>query len=236
MPEPYCADKLYSLQDDVLQLIENTGVDFYLTGGTALSRCYLMHRYSDDLDLFLNAHTAFKEQSNQVVSSLKRNNLMCTVSAASESFLRVMIQRHDIFLKIDFVNDVPFHYGGIEKTPIFSRVDNWRNILSNKICALSRMEPKDIVDVLFIANRYAFSWEDILCEAREKDIWVEPIEVCRVIGRFQQVSMDTIRWISPMDTALLFGMMKPLHEDIFHGNDNSLVSGIPAAFHHQGLK
>jgi hypothetical protein len=230
MPEPYYADKLYPLQDDVLQIIENEGVDFYLTGGTALSRCYLMHRYSDDLYLFLNAHTAFKEQSNKVVSSFKRNNLACTVSTASESFVRVMIERHDIFLKIDFVNDVPFHYGEIEKTRFFSRVDNWRNILSNKICALSRMEPKDIVDIFFIANRYAFSWEDILSEAREKDLWVEPLEVCKVIGRFQKVAINTIRWISPVDTALLLGMMKPLHDDIFHGNDNSLVSHLRAAF------
>jgi predicted nucleotidyltransferase component of viral defense system len=230
MQGQFYADKLYPLQDDVLRIIEKAEVDFYLTGGTALSRCYLMHRYSDDLDLFLNAHPAFKEQSKKMVSLFKKNNLGCTVSTASESFVRVLIERNDIFLKIDFVNDVHFHYGRIEKTEIFSKVDNWRNILSNKICALSRMESKDIVDVLFIANRYEFSWEDILCEAREKDLWVEPLEVCKSISNFQKASMDAIRWISPVDTALLAGMIKPLHDDIFHGYDNSLVSHIPIIF------
>jgi predicted nucleotidyltransferase component of viral defense system len=43
-------------------------VDFYLTGRTALSRCYLMHRYSDDLDFFLNPHAGFKSQSKKVIS------------------------------------------------------------------------------------------------------------------------------------------------------------------------
>jgi len=34
---------------------------FYLTGGTALGRHYLKHRYSDDLDLFVNRNNDFKQ-------------------------------------------------------------------------------------------------------------------------------------------------------------------------------
>ncbi|MFH1146292.1 MAG: nucleotidyl transferase AbiEii/AbiGii toxin family protein [Pseudomonadota bacterium] len=32
---------------------------FYLTGGTALSRHYFAHRYSDNLDLFVNKDPDF---------------------------------------------------------------------------------------------------------------------------------------------------------------------------------
>ncbi len=49
-------DKLYPFQDRVLRLIQDLDVGFYHTGGTALSRCFLNHRYSDDLDLFVNAN------------------------------------------------------------------------------------------------------------------------------------------------------------------------------------
>ena len=45
MPETCYLDKLYPFQDKILNLIEQLGLDFYLTGGTALGRCYLSHRY-----------------------------------------------------------------------------------------------------------------------------------------------------------------------------------------------
>lgn len=44
---------LYPLQDKVLKLLDDK-TPFYLTGGTTLSRIYYHHRYSDDLDFFLN--------------------------------------------------------------------------------------------------------------------------------------------------------------------------------------
>lgn len=41
---------LYSLQTKVLQLFKTLNGPFYLSGGTALGRFYLNHRYSADLD------------------------------------------------------------------------------------------------------------------------------------------------------------------------------------------
>ena len=38
--------KLFLLQDRVLEIINNLDVNFYLTGGTALSRFHINHRYS----------------------------------------------------------------------------------------------------------------------------------------------------------------------------------------------
>ena len=50
----YYNDSLYPLQDRVLKAIQAAQTPFYLTGGTALSRCYFNHRYSDDLGFFVN--------------------------------------------------------------------------------------------------------------------------------------------------------------------------------------
>ena len=44
--------QFYPLQDRILKLINGVATDFYLSGGTAASRGYLNHRFSDDLDLF----------------------------------------------------------------------------------------------------------------------------------------------------------------------------------------
>lgn len=51
MSENYYTNNLYPFQDLVLKLIMKVDDAFYLTGGTALGRHYLKHRYSDDLDL-----------------------------------------------------------------------------------------------------------------------------------------------------------------------------------------
>lgn len=45
-------EQLYPLQDKALALIVAQDTGFYLSGGTASSRGYLNHRFSDDLDLF----------------------------------------------------------------------------------------------------------------------------------------------------------------------------------------
>jgi len=224
MPEAYYQDKLYPLQNIVLKIIETAQSDFYLTGGTALSRCYLMHRYSDDLDFFVNAHPEFKEQCKKIISLIKQSGFDFNVSTASENFVRIMIEYAGIVLKIDFVNDVPFRYGQIKRSKIFWRVDNWRNILSNKLCALSRMEPKDIVDILFISKRYEFAWEAAFQEAREKDLWVEPIEICRIINSFDPAWLKTIKWIPSVETDRLVDLIQPLHNDIFYGRANSLAA------------
>lgn len=42
-------------------------------------------------------------------------------------------------MKIDFVNDVPAHFGEIKETPVYYRTDSIRNILSNKYTALYRI-------------------------------------------------------------------------------------------------
>ena len=43
---------LYPFQDEALSLAARVETGFYLTGGTALGRIHLRHRYSEDLDLF----------------------------------------------------------------------------------------------------------------------------------------------------------------------------------------
>lgn len=50
----------YPLQDEVLKVVSRIDTGFYLTGGTAASRGYLNHRFSDDLDFFTNDSPEFQ--------------------------------------------------------------------------------------------------------------------------------------------------------------------------------
>ena len=145
------------------------------------------------------------------------------IGTVSETFLRLELEKKGLFLKLDFVNDVKFHWGDFERKPQFHKIDNWRNILSNKLCALSRMDVKDIVDIVFIASRFKFTWHELFKEAKEKDLWVDPLEICKIIKAFPKELWETIKWVSPISTEQLNNAVQTLHNDIFWGRNNSLV-------------
>jgi len=225
MPEQFYQNKLFPFQDEILHVMQRVESPFYLTGGTALSRCYLHHRYSDDLDFFVNADPDFKRHCDTVIAALTDNpGCEMELGAVADSFLRLTLKKDEVILKVELVNDVKFHWGGLQECAIYYRVDNWRNILSNKLCSLSRREVKDLVDVIFISKSYAFNWEDIFGDARQKDLWVEPLEICKMIDECPLELFDRIKWVSPVGTKELGDYMKTLRDDIFWGRDNSLLT------------
>ena len=126
-------------------------------------------------------------------------------------------------LIIDFVNDVEFHYGGLEAAEFFPNIDSWRNVLSNKLSAISRLEPKDVVDTIFIAKNFSFEWAEIIEEAKNKDLWVNPLDVSRIIKEFPVNLFDSIKWIVSVDQKVLVKERLQMHDDIFYGRSNSLV-------------
>lgn len=148
MSDPFYINKLYPFQDTVLQSIGSLTTGFYLTGGTALSRVYLEHRYSDDLDFFINDVADFQAQVESIIGFLKKDKWRFDLGARANDFIRIFLQHDDLRLKMDFVNDIEAHFGKLLESALFPRIDNWRNILSNKICALSRQEAKDFADII----------------------------------------------------------------------------------------
>lgn len=109
MSKNYYTSNLYPFQDLVLKLIMQVDDIFYLTGGTALGRYYLKHRYSDDLDLFVNRENNFKQLSNKIISQLQHYFSEIEIALLSEYFAQIFIHNEEYSLKIEFVNDVFFH-------------------------------------------------------------------------------------------------------------------------------
>ena len=68
-PNPH--EQLYVLQDEVMRAVFSRQLGFYLTGGTALSRFHLNHRYSDDLDFFTHEINAFGDVVRMIRSDLE---------------------------------------------------------------------------------------------------------------------------------------------------------------------
>ena len=124
MHADYYQNIVYPLQDKVLEIVGRLPVEFYLTGGTALSRAYLHHRHSDDLDFFLNGAPDFKQQVNAIINALSASRLQFDVSVADESYARIFILEGKFTLKLDFVNDIPYRCGTSNDTKLFKRTDN----------------------------------------------------------------------------------------------------------------
>lgn len=188
----YYNDTLYPLQDKVLKLIDNLDTPFYLTGGTALSRCYLNHRYSDDLDFFDNNNPNFLKLVDSILINLNKE-FKVKVIIRSKSYVSLMI---DGILKVDFVNDVSYRYGKLKKKIIYSKVDNLENILSNKLSALiSRDEAKDVVDILMISKKINVGWKKIFSDVNSKAVGIFPIDISRKLIDFPVEMIDLIKWI-----------------------------------------
>ncbi len=162
-----CIDykELYKLQDKVLQVVFKTEREFYLTGGTCLSRFYFEKRYSDDLDFFADNSSRFNFAVKNIVYQLK-NNVSVTKEIDSKDFIRLRI---DGTLQLDFVNETPPHFKDIIITEENFIIDNLDNILSNKLCAvIGRDNPKDVFDIFLIYKMYTFSWKEVLDAAHKK--------------------------------------------------------------------
>ncbi len=116
IPANYYLENLYPFQDGVLKIVNESGAPLYLTGGTALSRKYTHHRFSDDLDFFFNAEPNFDAWAGKVFSALEIARTRAGFSIDRNlfrkemDFMQVYLRREDSVLKIDFVNDVAVHY------------------------------------------------------------------------------------------------------------------------------
>ena len=210
---------LYPLQDKILAIVESCKTDFYLTGGTALGRHYLNHRFSDDLDFFTNSNPSFKKSTEHIIKIISET-YECEVALTANTFVRIFITSNDTILKVEFIDDVSYHFGSFEQTSLFYKTDNWRNILSNKISALSRMAAKDVSDILFIAMNFSFNWKEIINEAKKKDMWVDEIAVSQYFNNFDVKTLDSIKWKTPPDSQGLQNLSKKIAKSILIGEDN----------------
>lgn len=217
-------NRLYPLQDKVLKVINQVAPDFYLTGGTALSRFYLRHRYSEDLDFFVNRHKKFKELTNNIAKGFEGQFQKFRVQLSDTDFQRLFVYEKDTELKIELINDVGYHFKSTEKKNKL-HLDSWQNVLSNKVCALSRNATKDYADILFLALRYAFNWVEIYNAAKSKDTWVNEIASAQLIDEFDIKRLSEIKWMNEsMDINKFSNHFHIIAKDILMAADNSLFN------------
>ncbi|MBN2663709.1 MAG: nucleotidyl transferase AbiEii/AbiGii toxin family protein [Bacteroidales bacterium] len=201
---------------------------FYLTGGTALSKFYFNHRYSDDLDFFVNKNDDFipliKKIFKKIEIFCKENNYRFDIKKMriSDYFCQCFVEKDEVSLKIDFANDIETRFGNTIPIEKSVNIENVRNILSNKISALFRYEAKDIVDIWVISKNYKFNWETIFYEAKEKELGVDAITMAEIIQTFPKDKLQNINWINKPNFDEIMKDLKTITKDFITGTDNSL--------------
>jgi hypothetical protein len=190
---------LYPFQDDVLRVVSEAGTGFYLTGGTALSRGYLSHRFSDDLDLFVNFNSHFREWSERVVDTFWRTGDWSTdVILREEYFVRVLLTRGELRLKVEMVNDVASRVGDITEHSVLGRLDSPENILANKLTALiGREEPRDVADVWGLCTSLKLSINEAIRGAQTKSSGIYPLDLARRLCGATNEDWEAVLWIDP---------------------------------------
>ncbi|MDM8536276.1 nucleotidyl transferase AbiEii/AbiGii toxin family protein [Desulfobacterales bacterium HSG17] len=225
---------MYPFQDGILNIVKKSGTPFYLTGGTAISRGYFNHRYSDDLDLFVNQDNNYASYVQILFGKLESAQAYGMFSIDykrlqkyenyTQFFLKKNVGHEETELKIDIVNDVASHYKGFENHGILGKIDSWQNILSNKLSAVFRYEAKDIADIWIISKYKNFNWISVMQEAKTKEAGIDPIVLFNILRSFPENMLSEIKWITPVQPEIFKKELNQIADDILQGNDNTLFS------------
>ena len=213
---------LYKLQDEVIGILSKHLVGFYLTGGTALGRFYLHHRYSEDLGLFTADEEGFISQTNEIYQELRRHfQLSESLNLKSQSYVSLHIQK-PYQLKIDFVLETLPRWGGTIAVRNI-KVNNPANILANKLgCIVSRDEAKDVFDIYSLSKSYFFNWRTAHEQANQKQL----VDVADIAMRLSSFPVDWLRglhWMmQPINEESFAKDLKTISDDLLFGTDNSL--------------
>ncbi len=203
MDAQHFRDFLYPFQDEVLLRLSALDTGLYLSGGTAASRGYLHHRFTDDLDFFANDADDFRlwtERAIEAVGSVQ--SWRSEILLREERFVRVNLVRDRGALKLEFVNDVPAHVGDLREHKVLGRIDSAENILANKITALvDREEPKDLADIWGFCCLLGLAIEDALAGARSKAAGIFPADLARILMSVSDDDWKLVRWTEPPEIS-----------------------------------
>jgi hypothetical protein len=210
-------NQLYTLQDWVLAQLRKEQHGFHLTGGTALSRGYYQHRYSEDLDLFANDAPEFELWRDRCLDALRREGAArgwrLEIVLREARFGRAFLHG-PLALKLEFVNDVPFRVGQPWDHPILGLLDTKENILANKISALiDRQEPKDLADIFWLCCRDDLDLLAAIEHAEGRAAGIFPPMVARALAQGLRLGLPRVAWCTaPGEEDFRSGLESWIHK------------------------
>ena len=154
-----------------------------LGGGVALSGGWLGHRLSRDLDLFFSGREELRAQLAFLPALAREAGAEVRVVQDAGTFVRAAIRLGQTQLALDLIVDAIPH---IEPPVVIDgvAVESLVDLRAAKLtCLLSRSEPRDLVDVLFL-DRAGHVPEADLVFALRKDAGIDPAVLAWLLGEF----------------------------------------------------
>jgi hypothetical protein len=163
----YYEGALYPLQDRILAVAATYGDALVLTGGTALARLYLHHRYSDDVDLFTQ-HGHAGGLGRDFANELQTAGFTVDPVTESVAFMRMWVGDGSHRIQVDVAPDSR-RLEAPEPSVLGVHAHVLRDIAANKIGAFeNRAEVKDAVDLYYLTRR--FPWPQLFADAETKRV------------------------------------------------------------------
>lgn len=188
--------------DEVLEVIRalQEVVACPVGGGAALSGAHLGHRLSRDVDVICRRAEDVRSVVRELPEIARKTSSTIDLVRDAGTFIRanVVTSSHQLELDVVYESTPPIEEG---QTLEGITVESFADLRASKVtCILSRSEPRDLVDLLFL-DRAGFHPEEDLPLALRKDGGVDPGVLAWLLRQFP---------VQPLPMMLL-----PLtHEDL----------------------
>jgi len=166
---------------------------FYLTGGTALSRFYLGHRKSDDLDFFTSEEELIQPFSLKIEDALKKAGFKVERKRGFRSFVELAVSAHSESTIIHLALDSPYRLDPVIMAREFPglKIDSLKDLAANKVLALfGRATLRDFVDVFFLTKE-KFGKNELIPMAQKKDPGFDLYWLATAFERIHEFSADS---------------------------------------------
>ncbi|MGQ0505037.1 MAG: nucleotidyl transferase AbiEii/AbiGii toxin family protein [Myxococcaceae bacterium] len=174
------------ISPDGLRLIRScqSRVPCELGGGVALSGAYLAHRLSQDVDLFCKRRDEVRQLVQALPAIAAETGMTVQIVRDAGDFARVHCVKAEQVLELDIVVESPPDLSSPPPPIEGVTVRSLEDLRASKLtCLLSRSEPRDLVDVLFL-DRAGYPVEADLPLALRKDSGIDPGVLAWLLGQF----------------------------------------------------
>ncbi|MCL6614273.1 MAG: nucleotidyl transferase AbiEii/AbiGii toxin family protein [Firmicutes bacterium] len=158
--------------------------NFALAGGAALIFWQEIKRTTQDLDFFGPLAEEVRPVVGSFLARLQDEGLQAEIVSSSPAFARIIVHSPEgEEVLVDVGRD--YRLRPPEETAI-GRVLSLEELAADKLLALfGRAEPRDFVDVFFLARRFGLS--AMMEWAKEKDAGFDPYRLALGIGRLESL-------------------------------------------------
>jgi hypothetical protein len=176
----------------------------YVAGASPLARS--SSRFSHDIDLFHDRELAMQEAVNSDTTLLQQNGFDIEWTRRFPTICTAVIRSGEDGTLLEWVVDSAYRFFPALQDELFGYVLHPADIATNKaLAAAGRREPRDIIDLLGIHERYLLLGA-VLWAAAAKDPGFSPeglVAQIRRTGRYQQADYDRLLNETPIDAAVI---------------------------------